>query len=464
MQESEKTTNKPIVLEADKPPFANPGARMCPMISEVETQALSRRQKVMMAPDALPKTGKCWYVSTSGSAHNDGSEEHPWDSTDTLNANNSKLSAGDTVLFERGCIFRGFIQTVNGVSYGAYGYGDKPCLYGTLRNQAGDVWRQTEDGLWTVDEVYPADVGNIIFDHGEMVGYKRNTRAEVKANYDFWCDHDDDNRFYIYFDFDPNDHFTSVEVAFNRWMFRIDAGAHDILVENMTFRYCGGHGVRASAAKNITVRGCEFGFIGGCYLSGYKDGLTRYGNAVEFMGGCENVLVENNWIYQIYDSGITHQGGGDYCASDLMFRNNLIEYCGMGSIEYWLAPEARCKNVTYDGNIMRFSGYNFGGIQRPIKYQTAHVESNGKCANGAENFRIINNIFEGGTYDLIDGESALNTPPTLYGNTYIQARGSRLGSLGASRDVLFDDDVERTIKEVWGDTAARVIITDAVSV
>ena len=42
-----------------------------------------------------------------------------------------KIKAGDAVLLKRGDIFRGnLVSAKSGVSYGAYGEGDKPCIYG----------------------------------------------------------------------------------------------------------------------------------------------------------------------------------------------------------------------------------------------------------------------------------------------------------------------------------------------
>ena len=56
---------------------------------------------------------------------------------------------------------------------------------------------------------------------------------------------------------------------------------------------------------NICVQYCEFGWIGGSILAGTTD--TRYGNAIQFWGTCSDSVIDHNWIYQVYDTAITHQ-------------------------------------------------------------------------------------------------------------------------------------------------------------
>lgn len=423
----------------------------------VEEQARARRKLVLDAKDDVSVPGRCWYVSPRGKPDNAGNHPSvPWDSLSTLAANHEKIRCGDAVLFERGGVYRGFITTISGVYYGAYGDGDKPCIYGSQKDYAASPWKRAGDGLWTLDESFPADVGNIIFNHGEFVGCKKVHREDMRENYDFWSDAKDGNRLYLMLDTCPQHTFESIEIAFNLWLFRLEMNS-DIVVDNLAFKYCGGHGIRGSGCRHITVRNCEFGFIGGSYLSGYKEGLTRYGNAVEFMNGSQDVLVENCWVYHIYDSAYTHQGLGNYCARNITFRDSLLECCGMGSIEYWLGEGSLCRDITYSGNIMRFAGYGFGGQQRPDKHMSAHIQSNGKCYNESANFRIENNVFEISSYDLVNIQSRKGTLPILRNNTYIQTKNRRLGSYGNYESCIFDDHASDVIKQQWGDETAICI-------
>ena len=75
----------------------------------------------------------------------------------------------------------------------------------------------------------------------------------------------------------------------------------DITVDNLCLKYTGVHGVGAGTVNDLTVQNCEFGWIGGSVqgVLGSNKYETRFGNAVEIYGGCENYTVQNNYIYQI---------------------------------------------------------------------------------------------------------------------------------------------------------------------
>lgn len=423
---------------------------------QVDLKTENLREIINKLPDTVKNSGECRYVSMLGSSDNDGkTPETAWDSLETLEKKHDELKPGCTVLFRRGDVFRGCITAADGVNYGAYGSGGKPRICGSARDYINDGWQRLPDGLWTVDADFPADVGNIIFDKGKAVGVKKINRADISEEYDFWSDHENGNRIIIKLSKDPRLTFKSIEIAHNLWLFRL-AGVKNIHIENLTFCFCGGHGIRATDVQNIKITGCEFFFIGGCFLTEYKNGDVRYGNAIEFMCRCENSKVKNCIAYQIYDSGITHQGYGDYRAENMEFTENILEYCGMGSVEYWLGQDSKCVNITYSSNIMRFAGYGFGGIQRPDKNMTAHIQSNGACLNFAENFVIKNNIFELSTYDLINAQSRMNTLPELKGNTYIQSENKRLGSYSDYLDCMFDGTVGGTVKKLWCDEGAKI--------
>ena len=152
---------------------------------------------------------------------------------------------------------------------------------------------------------------------------------------------------------------------------------------------------------------------------------------------------------------------GDNCVvENFTAKNNLIEFCGMGAIEYWHTKGAVIKSVLYEGNMLRFAGYGFGGLQRPDKNMSAAIQSNAKPTgsnyNYAESFIIRNNIFELSTYDLINAQSRMNTPPVLRGNTYIQNENRRLGSYSGYLDCMFDSAVGGTVKKLWHDEGAKI--------
>ena len=85
-----------------------------------------RKNEILNSEDNLTSCGTIYYVSSDGDDSNDGkTPETPWKSAKRVNG--SWLLEGDAVLFRRGDVFRGWaIKPMPGVSYGAYGTGEKP--------------------------------------------------------------------------------------------------------------------------------------------------------------------------------------------------------------------------------------------------------------------------------------------------------------------------------------------------
>ena len=443
----------------DKPFTKYPAYLTNPMKSNYDSQAKTMRDKVLSYKDKLPKTvtGKIWYVSNKGKDTNDGSSpETAWGSIFAMNFNKDKIQAGDAVLFERGGVYRGVFTAKSGVYYGAYGKGDKPCIYASDQNYAKVSWTYKNANIWVCDAPFSKDVGTLIFNHGESVGFKKDKRYYLENNGDFWCDCQNGHKLYVYMDKNPAKLYKSIEIGINKNIISIEDGTKKVTIENLCLKYTGGHAISATGdVRNIIIRGCEIGFIGGSYL----DGSLRFGNAIEFFVGGNDILVENNWIYQIYDSGITHQGGGEYIAKNLNFTDNLIEYCGMGSYEYWLAGHwdvSWAENVTFADNICRFAGYCWGGEQRADKCST-HIRTDVSCRNTMKNFKVTGNIFDQSSENLLEIGSTSETYPEMKGNIYAQNSKGLFGTYKTKAGVDFDEEIKTFINDYVGDKKATIV-------
>lgn len=434
----------------DKPVQRNTAGLINPIKSKMDPQADSLRNQILDAVSEAHTTGTVWYISNSGNDQNSGtSPDAAWASLGALDFYKDKIKPGDAVLLNRGDVFRGNIIAQSGIYYGAYGKGDKPCIYGSKENSAKAEWLLYEDQIWALQTVLPSDPGIVVLNHGEKIGVKKLGLPDLKEELDFFYE---GGRLYMRCKEDPSSVYDSIEIGCNKTLFLIPENSEGVTVENLTFKYTGAHGLRAlNGVKNITIKTCEFGWIGGSLL----DDQTRYGNGIEFWQGCENILVEQCWIYQIYDSGITHQGTDTYLVKDLTLRQNLVEYCGMGSIEYWHnnAAQNSIENILYEKNMLRFVGYGWGN-QRLDTEVPCHIYSNGANPNKAKNFQIRENIFELSTHNLLSIQSQERTLPALNGNTYIQTKGGFLGCYGSGAQRIFDDTASTIVKEKWGDTSA----------
>ena len=143
---------------------------------------------------------------------------------------------------------------------------------------------------------------------------------------------------------------------------------------------------------------------------------VRFGNAVEIYGSVTNskgyvvedgFVVDNNYIYQVYDAGITFQITTDNSSiiEKVVFSNNMVEYCNY-NIEYWntsnssdekVQENTYINNYTIDNNTMRYAGYGVCST-RPDKGKSCAIktwEHNNKYDNRViGEYKIVNNIFD----------------------------------------------------------------------
>ena len=440
----------------DKPIVKNTAKLMQPITAISDGVADGLRNKILSTKDNIKVTGKTYYISYRGNDNNDGlSPENPWQSLTKLSYSNAQLRSGDAVLFERGGVYRGTVTCVNGVTYGTYGSGDKPCIYQSKENAAKKSWINEGGNIWKAPSAYQ-DVGIVVFNHGELAGERFFTKSKLAKNGDFY---DEAGTLYLYMDKNPAEKYNSIEIGTDKHIFSIPQDGHDITIDNITMKYGGAMGVQGSTgSKNITVTNCEIGWLGGSTLQGEGESSVRYGNGVEFWCNCTNVKVDNCWVYQIYDSGLSHQGRGEFVAKDVTFSNNLIEYTSFASIEYWANAQNQNKmiNILYDGNICRFAGYGWGDIGRPA-HQSCHILATGQMDQYCENFVIKNNILDTAGKYLLSAIHLSGRMPTILNNTYIQSNGDvYLGRFGDSVEedsVLYklDDTAETILKTVFGD-------------
>ncbi|MBQ8508922.1 MAG: right-handed parallel beta-helix repeat-containing protein [Clostridia bacterium] len=439
----------------------------------LDTKAEAMKQAVLNTESeyTVGAGGKIYYFSEDGDDSNDGlSEETPLKSIDKLNL--LILKKGDVVLFKRGDMFRGNITAKTGVTYSAYGEGAKPIINASKRNYADpSLWKQTEyENVWVCTEKL-VNVGIVALDHSgelgkydELVGTRMvagrddfNGAADMNEDLQVWGDWENDRLYFCSTEGNPGERFESIEIGERKNA--ISVSVTDVTIDNLHVTLTGAHGVGAGSTKNLTVRNCIFNWLGGSILLGHGGGnITGYGNAVEVYGSVDGYTVYNNWIYQIYDTGITHQFSSTPSKTvnnmnDVEYYDNLIEYC-FWSLEYYnVRPEGterKTTNVSIHDNFCRLGGYGWGCRTRETSAPMCAMNSSGEDV--ADNY-LTNNIFDRclGLLIRVGKEGTMN----FSGNTYIQPYGVKFAYLWGTT-YNFDSTARDTLAKV-GETNPTLV-------
>ncbi|MBN1346955.1 MAG: right-handed parallel beta-helix repeat-containing protein [Phycisphaerae bacterium] len=289
--------------------------------------------------------GKTYYVDpAAGDDANDGlAPSRPLKTYATR-----EFAGGDTVLFKRGSVVRDVLYTRSGaeqrpITYGAYGEGDRPAFLGSVRTGGADQWVEERPSVWRYTGTFSSEVCNLIFNDGESCGILRWRMEDVRRPGEWHYtgigrsssggagqDHRD-GVLYLCSPVNPGRAYDSIECAL--WGQRkLVGGEHDLVLENLCFRNAGVHGYQEYHTRNVVIRNCEFRHIGGAVWS--LKHRIRFGNAVELWDGASNITVEGCVFDNIYDSGVTHQGGGTRNIPErIHFRDNLFVGCGLAAYE-----------------------------------------------------------------------------------------------------------------------------------
>ena len=491
------------------------------ILDEYDSLFEERKQKILNSKSDFVIKGTTYYVSNCGDDNNDGrTPENPWKTLKKVSE--AYLNEGDGVLFKRGDLFRGTVKTKSGVTYSAYGEGAKPMFYGCHKPLSSpELWEIYDEkhNIWKCKEKM-LDPGTIVFNDGEF--HSRKLIPSYNDKMQFVC-RDDESRLFkvenemtenldVYWHYDetltkvptkgknfpipligdnsfgdiylrcdkgnPGEVFESIESLARTHIFFVGANKN-VTIDNVCIKYAGMHGVSAGGySVGLHVTNCEIGWIGGSiqhyggtdpnYPQGGRGTVTRFGNGIEIYGGCDDYIVSNNYIYQIYDAGVTHQITTSHkvTMTNISYVDNLIERCVYG-IEYFLdqingEDESYMDNVVIKNNFIRLGGYGWG--QQRHNKETPALIKGWSYKNTAKKYSILNNIFDRCRYRLLHLVALKkNSLPEMNHNVYIQNVGGMLGQYGENENgepkiITFDENTEETIKYVFKDAKAKVVL------
>ena len=505
-------------------------------IAALRAETDKKIEEIKNTPN-MSVSGTVYYVSSStGNDSNSGtSPDAPFKTlSKAIGKVSSWGSSKTTICLKRGDTWRGeSIEAKKNVTITAYGEGPKPVLMGSRENGGGaanaskwtnmgnNIWRYEGSNTWN-------DVGNIIFNDGESYAtkivqlyvkqeswstyqitdytnapaqkYPFKSYTDLRNDLDFFHDRNFDGGsgatgyLYLCSTTNPALRFESIEFAEDvEGLIHITVDG--VTVDNICFKYTGGHAVGASAysllkqqIKDLTVQNCEFYWIGGSIHQRIDNDTvknskntteydTRYGNAIEIWGGCDGYIARNNYIYQVFDAGITIQvtisSDKNYTMNqkNIEFSDNVIEYCNY-SIEYFLTKipdgnNSTMENFVIKDNYMWNAGYGFcetrmiwgRGFAAHIKSQfsspcnraTGFVISGNTMVGVRDGFMQIRNTFGDDSMPLFEN-NALYGYYDFDGNA---AQGYRIGEVRVKSEdtqewVSYDSNVEAYLEENMG--------------
>lgn len=283
------------------------------------------------------------------------------------------LKPGDTVLFKRGSFIRSKLKVKQGeknnpITYAAYGEGDLPTFCGSVNLTDEGLWKEEEKNIWVIDGENLSEAANFVYNRGESCGTLRWTKGELSSQGDFFdnCfgvsetkkELPNDHKIYLWSQKNPALYYSDIEcVAFGER--RLADNGHDINFINLRFINSGVHAIAGEGkSANITIDGCRFEFIGGAVWN--KEMKIRFGNGVEFWDYCDNIEIKNCLFNDIYDSAVTHQGGGN-CrqANNFIIHDNVFIKCGMAAFEQRDKMPLYCE---FTNNICADAGEGFSKL------------------------------------------------------------------------------------------------------
>ena len=449
--------------------------------AELQGKADAMKRAILASPsDYAAATGTHYFVSADGDDARDGrSPENAVRSLARLRQ--LALRPGDAVLFRRGDLFRGTVEAAAGVTYSAYGAGPKPTICASPRDYADPaLWRATDGpNVWACTERLP-NAGILAFDHdprddgrydvktGRMVNYRGGPAAprHLKEDLDFWCDAKAGVLHLYSAQGNPGARFRHIEIGSHGNA--VSVGKNGVTVDNLHVTLTGSHGVGAGTVKDLVVRHCVFDWLGGALLipEGRKGGPCRYGNAVEVYGGCDGYRVHDCWMYQIYDTGITHQchhaKNDRIFQSNVEYARNLVEYC-FWSIEYYNAFNGygETRNVRVHHNFCRFGGDGWGCPGRAAGTPMFSIDDRPDVTS---NYVNEANILQRSRGFLVNNFGRHASPPDFVfkGNVYVQPKGWKFAQIGDRDPKIssFDEKAADVIRETFGETDGTFVFLE----
>ncbi len=288
----------------------------------------------------------------------------------------------------------------------------------------------------------------------------------------------EESRLYLYCEGgNPAEVFTNIKLVLKEYLFFGGTASicRNTVVDNLSFKYAGCHGISINYAVDFTIQNCEIGWMGGSiqgYTWGGRDEPTRFGEGIQNWGNCKNFSIVNNYLYQVYDGAASSQQAGDpslkECIVDgVEVTGNCFER-NTASIEFWMDlngeagqgnnPNFMMKNWNIADNMIRDTGYGFGGT-RPKDGQGGAVHfTDSQCWPKPmyEDVLFTGNSSWRSKDGIVSGLGWRTDMYNLEGNVFVHEYDAFLGTL--ARD--FDHKALWDVKTYYYDDATIGMLTE----
>ena len=369
---------------------------------------------------SLSGYGTTYYVSNSGDDSNSGrSTSAPWKTLDKVNSYN--FSAGDQILFQRGHSWFGYFSVQSGnssgyITYASYGSGEKPMIHYSVDKDNESDWVRESGNIWSTVSSFPHEVGNIIFNHDQSVGYKRWSTSTLTQQGDFYFD-TSNKKVKFYSSSNPASYYSKVKLTLNHVVVDITNSSY-VIIKDLAVMYSAHDAIRSGGnAHHLIIKNIDAGFHGG----GKMTGELRFGGGIGFWADATDILIEGCRIWDNYDAGVSNQSSVACTQSNITYKDNVIWNCEY-SFEFFNShSSAVTKNIQFINNTCYNAGYGWAHAQRPDK-NGMHI-CFWKIPASAEGMVIENNIFYNAVLCPLYLASGSLEPLSIDYNCYYQTSG-----------------------------------------
>jgi hypothetical protein len=230
----------------------------------------------------------------------------------------------------------------------------------------------------------------------------------------------------------------------------INGGQNYNTFQNITLQYGAGSAILTlpggTSANNITFRDLTIQWIGGGNLAG---AFTRYGDAYDIEGLISNIVIERNFITEIFDTGPSGQPASTTgTVNSVVWRNNIIALA-QGNLFYQYEPGG----ASTFSNFNLYNNTNYSNATWSIGQHTNGILQYGMWYDfGASNTNVTlsGQVWENNIWSGLDGAALFqHSPLTLFSGILTSDYNNWSRADGTAPDAETTDSVGSSTMAAW---------------